>query len=90
MVIFGMVLGEQICASLRECHECSGFVRFQPAVIDRAFEAGTVFGLRAFVVKQEQPVDLLDVDAALIRLDLGWRSRRCGGRLCPDRRKRAR
>ena len=39
----------------------------QPATVDRQIEASLVFGRRAFLPKQERPVDLLNVDAATAR-----------------------
>ena len=36
----------------------------QPATVDRQIEASVVFGRRAFLPKQERPVELLSVDAA--------------------------
>ena len=39
----------------------------QPAALDRQVETGFVFGRRAFFAKQERPVDLLDMDAAVLR-----------------------
>jgi hypothetical protein len=44
-------------------------MHLEPAAIDREFEARAVLGRAAPVTEQERLVDLLDVDAALNRLD---------------------
>ena len=41
----------------------------EPTAIDGEFEAGAIFGRAAAVAEQKRLVDLLDVDAALNRLD---------------------
>ena len=57
----------QIGACLREPDESSALVPHQPAAGSRQLQAGLDFGWRALVVKQKRPVDLLDVDAAVLR-----------------------
>jgi hypothetical protein len=44
-------------------------VHLEPAAIDHEFEARAVLGRAAAVTEQKRLVDLLDVDAALNRLD---------------------
>jgi hypothetical protein len=41
-------------------------VQHQPSLLDRAIEAGFVFRRRGLQLKQHRPVDLLDVDAAVL------------------------
>ena len=41
-------------------------MQLQPAAGNRQIEAGLVFGRRGFLREQERPVDLLDLDAAVM------------------------
>jgi len=52
--------------SLSEPHIRPALVHPQPAALDRELEAGAVFGQGALELGQERPVDLLDVDAAVL------------------------
>jgi hypothetical protein len=45
----------------------AALVQHQPAALDRQLQASTVFGRRSVLPKQERPVDLLDMDAAVLR-----------------------
>ena len=64
------ISSEQIGARLRELHIGSALVHQEPAALDRQLQASTIFGRRCALAKQERPVDLLDVDAAVLhRLD---------------------
>ena len=87
--------GEQVRAALRQLHERSAIVNFQPARANRAFEAGRVFRRRRFVAEQERAVEFLDIDAAFLdRLEGGLevRVRGRGQQLvlpAPRRRQRA-
>ena len=58
--------GEQVRAGLRQLHERSAIMNFQPARANRAFEAGRVFRRRRFVAEQERAVEFLNVDAAFL------------------------
>ncbi len=42
-------------------------MQFQPAARDRKVEGGLLFGRRGFQIEQERRVDLLDMDAAVLR-----------------------
>jgi hypothetical protein len=53
----------------REGHERPGFVRLEPAALDREFEARAVLGWAAAVTEEKRLVDFLNVDAPLNRLD---------------------
>ena len=44
-------------------------MHFEPAALDRKLEACAILGRAAAVTEQKRLVDLLDVDAALNRLD---------------------
>ena len=52
-------------AALREPDEGSALVQHQPAALNRQIKASLVFVRRAFLAKQERPVDQLDVDLAV-------------------------
>jgi hypothetical protein len=41
-------------------------VQHQPALLDRAIEAGLLFSGRALELEQKWPVDLLDIDPAVL------------------------
>jgi hypothetical protein len=58
--------GKQIRTRLGEADERAALVQHQPAALDRQVEAGLLFGRRAFLAKQERPVDQLDVDPGAI------------------------
>ena len=45
----------------------SALVKHQPSSFDRQIQTGLVFVRRAFLAKQERPVDQLDVDPAVLR-----------------------
>ena len=62
----GLSSSEQVGACLGEPDERSALVKHQPAALDRQVQAGLVFGRRAFLAKQERPVDQLDVDLAVL------------------------
>jgi uncharacterized membrane protein len=61
--------GEQFSASRREGDEGPGFVQREPAALDRESDARAVLDRAAAVTEQKRPVDFLDVDATLNRLD---------------------
>ena len=61
-----MILREQVRTGLRELHEGSALMQFEPAAFDREREAGSVFRGRALIAKQERPVDFLNVDPAIL------------------------
>src|SRR6476620_1547453 len=64
------VLCEQVGAGLGELHVGTGLLLPQPAFGDGIVQRGTVVLGRAAFLEQERPVDLLDVDAAVLhRLD---------------------
>src|SRR6476469_7533531 len=61
---------EQVCPGLREADKGAAFVHRQPTVRNGAVDSGSIFGRRSAKLVQEWPVDLLDVDAAILnRLD---------------------
>jgi len=41
-------------------------VQLEPALLDRAQKAGLVFRRRALELEQKRPVDLLDIDPAVL------------------------
>jgi hypothetical protein len=57
--------GEQIGSSL--CEPYAALVQHQPAAFDRATEAGLIFRWRGLQLEQHRPVDLPDVDAAVLQ-----------------------
>lgn len=57
---------EQFSTSQRELHERPALVQHQPALGDRQIKACLVFGRRSLELKQEGPVDLLDMDTAVL------------------------
>src|ERR1700681_4324440 len=62
--------GEQLGAGLGKLHIGPGFVHPQPAAGDGELDAGAIFGRTATFLKQKRPVDLLNVDPAVLdRLD---------------------
>ena len=62
--------GKQVSAGRGEADEGAALVHREPAPLDRQFHAGAVFGRAGLVLEEERPVDLLDVDpAVLYRLD---------------------
>jgi hypothetical protein len=54
---------ETACAGLGETYKRTALG--EPALLDRAFEAGGVFGWRAPQLEQESAVQLLDQDAVV-------------------------
>jgi len=58
-------LGEEIRAGLGEAEVSSALVHHESAFLDRAIEAGFVFGRRAFQLEQKRPVDTLDQETAI-------------------------
>jgi len=61
-----MWLGKHVCARLSELHERAALVQHQPAPGDREIEPGLVLGRRGLQLEQHRPVDLLDVDTAVL------------------------
>src|SRR4051794_21653285 len=59
-------LREQLCTGLGELHIGAGLVLPQPAFSNGVVQGGTVLSGRAAFLEQEGPVDLLDVDAAVM------------------------
>jgi hypothetical protein len=59
-------LGEQRSTRLGELYEGSALVQLEPAVLDRAIKPGLVFRRRALELEQKRPVDLLDIDPAVL------------------------
>jgi hypothetical protein len=51
---------------LRKFEIGPAFVHYNPATLNGPLEAGTVLRRRAFDLKQERPVDLLDVNATIL------------------------
>jgi hypothetical protein len=41
-------------------------VQFQPALLDRAIETSLILGRRTLQLEQERPIDLLDIDPAIL------------------------
>ena len=62
----GINSGKQIRTGLGKLYKSSGFVFPKPAAPDRELEAGTVFGGTAAFFEKEGPVDLLNVDSAVL------------------------
>jgi hypothetical protein len=58
--------GKQVRAGLGELHINPGLVLPQPTLGDREGEAGAIFGWGAAFLEQERPIDLLDMDAAIL------------------------
>ena len=58
--------GEQRRTGLGQLHISAALMQPKPAAIDREIEASAVFGRAAAMFEQERPVDLLDVDAAIL------------------------
>jgi hypothetical protein len=58
--------GEEVRVALRELHKRAALMQRQAATLDRQIRASLVFGRRAFLAKQEWPVDQLDVDSAVL------------------------
>ena len=56
--------GEQIRAGLGEAEVSPAFVHDEPALLDRAIDAGLVFSCRGFQLEQERAVDALDQKTA--------------------------
>ena len=61
-----LALSEQIGTSLREANKRSTLVHHEPAALNRQAQTSLVFRRRAFLAKQKRPVDLLDMDAAVL------------------------
>jgi hypothetical protein len=57
---------EQVRSSLRESDEGAASVHLDPAALDGVLDPGLVLGGRALDLVQERPIDLLDVDAAIL------------------------
>jgi hypothetical protein len=57
---------EQRRARLGEPHIGFALVQLEPALLDRAQKAGLVFRRRALELEQKRPVDLLDIDPAIL------------------------
>lgn len=58
--------GEQPRAGRRQLYVGATLVKYESALLDRIFEARAIFRRRGLVAKPERPVDLLDVDAAIL------------------------
>jgi hypothetical protein len=66
------LLGEQVRAALRQLHERSAIVNFQPAQANGAIEARRVFRRCTPVAEQKRTVELLNVDPTFLEGSKAW------------------
>jgi hypothetical protein len=60
-------LGEQVRAGLGELYIGAGFMSPQPSAGNSEFKAGSIFGRATAFLEQERTVEILDVDASILR-----------------------